>query len=149
VTLGPGSEHEPLRVCIRLWASWRDLDHFYACVGQDRAERHAELPGPVTDQEPEIGGTLTEIHQQLADLLRSPPPVRVGGDTEDVHGPGADLHHEQAVQALESHRAVHVEEVGGEHRRGLSVQKLPRPSRYEGAVGGHDHPGAPLCAIER
>jgi hypothetical protein len=71
------------------------------------------------------GGTLTEIHQQIADLLRSSPPVRGGGNAEDVHGPGADLHHEQAVQALESHRAVHVEEVGGEHRRGLGVQKLP------------------------
>src|SRR5712691_5425255 len=65
----------------------------------------------------QTGGTLTEIHQQIADLLRSPPPVRVGGNAEDVHGPGADLHHEQAVQALESHRAVHMEEVGGKHRR--------------------------------
>jgi len=108
--LGPGGEHEPLRVGIRLWASRRDLDHFYACVGQDRVERRAEL---------------TEIHQQIADLLRSPRPVRVGGYAEDVDVAGADLHHEQAVQALEGHRAVHVEEVGGEHRRGLRVQELP------------------------
>jgi hypothetical protein len=69
--LGPGSEHEPLGVGIRLQASQRDFDHFYACAGQDRVERHAELPGPVTDQEPVIGRTLTEIHQQIADLLRS------------------------------------------------------------------------------
>ncbi len=40
--------------------------------------------GPVTDQEPETGGAFTEIHQQIADLLRSPPPVRVGGNAEDV-----------------------------------------------------------------
>src|SRR5450755_1247594 len=99
--LGPGSEHEPLRVDIRLWASRRDLDHFYTCAGQDRVERRAELPGPVTDQEPEAGGAFTEIHQQIADLLRSPRPVRIGGDPEDVDVAGADLHHEQAVQALE------------------------------------------------
>ena len=51
--LGPGGEHEPLRVGIRLRASRRDLDYFYACVGQDRVERHTKLSGPVTDQEPE------------------------------------------------------------------------------------------------
>ena len=88
-------------------------------------ERRAELPGPVTDQEPEAGGAFTEIHQQIADLLRSPRPVRVGGNAEDMDIPGADLDHEQAVQALQGHRAVHVEEVGGEHRRGLRVQELP------------------------
>ena len=73
----------------------------------------------------QTGGTLTEIHQQIADLLRSPPPVRVGGNAEDVHGPGGNFHHEQAVQALEGHRAVHMEEIGGEHCRGLGVQELP------------------------
>src|SRR5436189_142467 len=39
--------------------------------------------------------------------------------------PGADLDHEQAVQALKGHRAVHVEEVSREHRRGLRAQELP------------------------
>jgi hypothetical protein len=43
----------------------------------------------------------------------------------DVHVAGADLHDEQAVQALEGDGAVHVEEVGGEHRRGVRVQELP------------------------
>jgi hypothetical protein len=37
----------------------------------------------------------------------------------------ADLGDEQALQALQRHRAVHVEEVGGEHRRCLRVQELP------------------------
>ncbi len=47
--------------------------------------------------------------------------------------PGADLDHEEAVQAPEGHRAVNVGEAGGEHRRGLRVQELP-PRR----------PGVPL-----
>jgi hypothetical protein len=42
-----------------------------------------------------------------------------------VHLTTTDLHDEQAVQAVEGHRAVHVEEVGGEHRRCLAVQELP------------------------
>ena len=41
-----------------------------------------------------------------------------------VHS-GADLDHEEAVQAPEGHRAVDVEGVSREHRRGLRVQELP------------------------
>src|SRR5260370_20063309 len=44
---------------------------------------------------------------------------------EDVHVARADLDHEEPVQAPEGHRAVDVEEVGSEHRRGLRVQELP------------------------
>jgi hypothetical protein len=65
------------------------------------------------------------FHQEVADLLRGPRPVRVGGHAEDVHGAGADLDHEEAVQAVEGHRAVHVEEVGGKHCRSLGRQELP------------------------
>src|SRR5439155_5867703 len=60
---------------------------------------------------------VPQVHHQVADLLHGPRPVRVRGDPEDVHVTGADLHDEQAVQAPQGHRAVHVEEVGGEHRR--------------------------------
>jgi hypothetical protein len=95
------------------------------------------LPGPVADQEPEIRGPVTEIHQEIADLLRGPQPVRVCGDPEDVHVAGADFHHEQAVQALEGHCAVHVEEVRGKHRRGLRVQELP-PGRVGVTRGCRD-----------
>src|SRR6266516_3238272 len=73
--LGPGGEHEPLRVSVRARASRRDLDHFDACAGQDRVERRAELPGTVTHQETETGGAFSEIHQAIADLLHSPRPV--------------------------------------------------------------------------
>jgi len=58
---------------------------------------------------------VAEVHEQVADLLGSPQSVRVRGDAEDVHVTGADLDHEQAVQPLERHGAVHLEEIGGEH----------------------------------
>ena len=96
-----------------------------AQLGQGRLERIGELPGAVADQEPEVGGAAAEIHQEVADLLHGPRPVRVGAHAEDVHVTGADLHHEEAIQALERHRAVHVEEIDGQHGRGLRVQELP------------------------
>ena len=52
-------------------------------------------------------------------------PSGVGGHAEDVHVAGADLHDEQAVQALEGDGAVDVEQVGGEHRRSVREQELP------------------------
>src|SRR5436309_1466928 len=77
------------------------------------------------DQEPEVRGAIAEVDKQVADLLCGPRPVRVRGHAEDVYVTGADLDHEQAVQALEGYRAVDVEEIGGEHCRGLGVQELP------------------------
>ena len=122
--LGPGGEHEPFRIAVRSRAPRRDLHDRDTRPGQDRVERCGELTGAVPDQEPEAGGAIVEVHQQVADLLGGPWPVRVRGDAEDVHVPGADLHDEQAVQPLEGDRAVHVEEVGGEHRGCLGVQEL-------------------------
>jgi len=110
---------------IRSRAARRDLHGFDTGAGQDCVERFGELPGPVADQEPEVRGAIAQIHQQVADLLYSPRAVRVRGDPEDVHVAAADLDDEQAVQAAESHCAVHVEEIGGEHRRCLGVHELP------------------------
>src|SRR2546430_10101051 len=76
-------------------------------------EDAGELPGPVADQEPEARGAVAEVHQDVADLLGGPRPVRMGGDPEDVDVAGADFDDEQAVQALERYRAVH----GGNRRR--------------------------------
>jgi hypothetical protein len=44
-------------------------------TGEDRVERGGELTIPVTDQEPEPIGSITEIHQQVAGLLGDPGPV--------------------------------------------------------------------------
>jgi hypothetical protein len=136
--LGPGREHEPFRVGIRARTPGRDFHGFDAGAGQERVEGRGELPGPVPDQESEVRGAIAEIHQEVADLLCGPRPVRVRGHAEDMHIPGADLDHEEAVQALQGHRAVHVEEVGRKHRRGLRAQEI-LPGRV----------GAPLGAPER
>ena len=149
--LGPGGEHEPFRIGVRARTARRDLHDLDTGTGQDRVERAGELPGPVPDQEPEVRGAITQIHQQVADLLHGPRPVRVRGDTEDVHVTRADLYDEQAVQALQGHRAVHVEEVGGEHRRCLSVQELPpgrvgAPLRCRRDLQGLEDPADGGCA---
>ena len=132
--LGPGREHESFRIGIRARAPRRDLHGLDTGAGQDCAGCPGELPCPVTDQEPEIPGAIAEIHQEIADLLGGPRPVRVRGHSQDMHISGADLDHEQAVQALKGHRAVHVEEVSREHRRGLRVQELP-PRRVGAPLG--------------
>src|SRR5207247_11271999 len=82
-------------------------------------------PARSPDQEPEFRGAVTEVHQEIADLLSGPRPVRMCGDAEDVPVAAADFDHEEAVQALECYRAVDMEEVGGEHCRGVHAQELP------------------------
>jgi hypothetical protein len=72
--LGPGGEDKSLGVGVRARTSGRDLHGFDAGAGHDRVERGGELPGPVTDQEPEVRGAVTEAYQEIADLLRGPRP---------------------------------------------------------------------------
>jgi hypothetical protein len=57
--LRPGGEHEPFRIRVRARAPGRDLHDLDTGVGQDRVKRRGELPGPVTDLEPEAGGAVT------------------------------------------------------------------------------------------
>ena len=83
--LGPGGEHEPFRISVRPRAAGRNLHDLDAGIGQDRVKLRGELTGPITDQEPEAGGAITQIHQEVADLLHGPGTVRVRGDPEDVH----------------------------------------------------------------
>jgi hypothetical protein len=51
----------------------------------------------------------------------------VGGDAQDVHAAGPDLHHEQDVQAPEEH-GVDVQEIARQDSGCLGGQELP-PSR--------------------
>jgi hypothetical protein len=123
-------EHEPLRVGIRAGTLGWNLHRGDAGIGQDRIECCGELPGPVADQKPELCGAIAEIHQKIPDLLHGPGPVGVRGHADDVGVSGADLHHEEDVDPLEGHCAVHVEEVAGQHRRCLGAQELaPRGVR--------------------
>jgi hypothetical protein len=56
--LGPGGEHEPFRIGVRLRIPRRDLHHFDAGTSQYRIERACELPGPVAGQEPQVRGAI-------------------------------------------------------------------------------------------
>jgi len=71
--LGPDGEHEPFRVGVRARAAGRDLHGLDPNTGQDRVKRRSELPGPVADQEPEVRGPVTQIHQEVADPVRDRP----------------------------------------------------------------------------
>jgi hypothetical protein len=62
------------------------------------------------DQEAERLDPLPHVVHQVAGLLCGPRPGWVRGDTEDVHPPGGDLHHEQHVQPAQGDR-VEIEEV--------------------------------------
>jgi hypothetical protein len=101
-----------------------DLDGVDARVGQDGVERRGELAGPVADEEPEGGGMVVEVHQQVPGLLGGPGSGRLAGRPEDVHVAIVDFQDEEDVDPLERHRAVDVEEVHGRHGRGLRPQKL-------------------------
>ena len=123
--LRPGGEYEPFGMGVRPRAWGRNRHGLDTGAGQGRVERCGELPGPVADQEPEVRGVIAEVQQEIADLVRGPRPVRVRGDPEDMDLAAADFDHEQALQPLERHCAVQVEQAGGEHRGGLRAQELP------------------------
>src|SRR5688572_8142041 len=87
------------------------------------SEGVSELTGSVADQEPERGGSIVEVHEQVAGLLGGPRSGRMAGYPEDVHGPVADLEGEEDVDPFQGDRAVDVEEVPGQHGRGLRAQE--------------------------
>ena len=117
----------------------RNADHADAHVGEDSVEGRGELTGPISDKEPELRDSITKIHQQIADLLRSPPAIRVCGRAQQVHRPAADLQYKKDVDPLERHRTVHMEEVARQHRRRLRAQELP-PRRVGASDRGWRYP---------
>ena len=58
----------------------------------------------------QLTGAFAEIPQEVAGLLGGPRAGGVRGDAQDMHPPGADLHHEEHVQAPEEH-GVNMQEV--------------------------------------
>jgi hypothetical protein len=128
---GSGCQYESFGEAVRSRAARRDLDGVDARAGQDGVERCGELTGAVAEEEPERGGALAEVHQEVAGLLGRPRAVRMGGHAEDVHVAAADFQGEEDVDPLERHGAVHVEEVHGQHGGGLGPQELS-PCRVGG-----------------
>jgi len=85
-------------------------------AGQDRVERGGEVRSPVPDHELHPRGLFAEVHDQVACLLRDPPPVL----------PRTDLAARRWITAGD--------------RRLASGCWLPDPDREERA-----HPTAPRC----
>jgi hypothetical protein len=124
--LCPCGEYEPFRVSVRARAAERNLHGLDAGVGQDCVERLGGLPGTVADQEPEIRSAITQVHQEVADLLHGPRRVRARGDAEDVHVPGAHLDHEEAVQSVRHLRSLRGQAVRARQTR-KTRPRFPEP----------------------
>jgi len=62
----------------------RRTDDPHVSAGEDCVEGRAELCVPVTDQEPELAGTVAEVHQQVAGLLSDPGAGGMSGDSAEV-----------------------------------------------------------------
>jgi hypothetical protein len=95
-----------------------------ASAGEHVVERRRELAVAIADQEAELAGACTQIHQQVTGLLDGPRPGGAGGDAQDVHAASLDLHHEQHVQASEEH-GVNVQEVARQDPGCLGGEALP------------------------
>jgi len=134
--------HEPFCVTVCSERSRRGLHRVDALGGEHRVERRSVFGVSITDEEPELGDPLVEGHQQVAGGLRSPSCGWMRGRAENVDPTGADLHHEQHVQATQAD-GVQMEEVGSQQARCLSAQEgaptgVRPPRRGTDAGGGED-----------
>ena len=75
------------------------------------------------DQEPELLGAVTEVHEQVAGLLGDPGAGGMGSDPAEVDAAAVVLDHEQDVEAAQED-GVDVGEVDGEDRVGLAGEEL-------------------------
>jgi hypothetical protein len=125
---GSGGQDEAFGEAVRSRTSRRDLDGVDPGTGQDAVEGGGELAGAVADEEPEGGGAAVGVHQEVAGLLVGPGSGsgRVAGRPEDVGVATADFQGEEHIDPIEGDRAVDVEEVHGQHGRGLCAQE-PSP----------------------
>jgi len=89
------------------------------------SQRGRELTGPIAGEEPKPGGTLAEVHHEVASLPRGPRPVGMPRHAQHMQVAVADLEHEQDVEPPQRERAVDVEEVDRQHAGRLRAQELP------------------------
>ena len=82
--LGSGGPDESFGKAVRPWTSRRDLHGVDPGAGQGGVERRGELAGAVADEEPEGGGAVVEVHQEVAGLLGGPRSGWMAGRPEDV-----------------------------------------------------------------
>ena len=88
---GSGGADESFGEAVRSRTSRWDLHCMDALTSQDSLERGGELAGAVADEEPEGGGAVVEVHQQVAGLLGGPRSGRMAGRSEDVHIAAVDF----------------------------------------------------------
>jgi len=116
---GSGGLHESFGGAVRSRSSSWNFHGGDAGPGQDGIEGGGELAGTVADEEPEGGGAVVGVHEQVAGLLGGPGSGRVGGRLEDVDVAAAGFQGEEDVDPFQGYGAVDVEEVQGQDRRGL------------------------------
>jgi hypothetical protein len=63
------------------WGADRSLDNPHTAASEHLIEHGGELAVAVADQESELAGAFTEIHQEVAGLLGGPRTGGVRGDT--------------------------------------------------------------------
>src|ERR1700716_2207478 len=128
---GSDGQNESFGEAVRSRTPRRDLDGVDPCAGQDGVERCGELAGSVADEEPKFGGAIIEVHQEVTGLLGGPCSGRMAGCAEDVYVAVADVKDEEDVDPFQGDGAVDVEEVHGQHGRGLGARE-PSPRRIGG-----------------
>lgn len=139
--LGSGGAYPAFREGVHLRRLWGGLEDLDAVAGEHRVEGLGELGVAVPDQEAERVGAVPELEEKIAGLLGDPVTGGMRGNAEDVDCSGADLHHEEDVQALQGDRAVNVEEVSRQQGVGLRVQE-----RTPGVLGRAGRRGWDLVA---
>ena len=87
----PDRADEPFGKTIRPRTAQRNLDYANADVSKDSIKGRGKLTGPISDEEPELSDAIAKIHHHVADLLRSPPAVRVRGHAQQRHRPATVL----------------------------------------------------------
>src|SRR6187551_2855971 len=86
---GPDGPQEAFGEAVRSRASRWDLHGVEPDAGQGGIEGGGELAGSVADEEPEAGGAVVEVHQQVAGLLGGPGSSWMARRAEDVQVPAA------------------------------------------------------------
>jgi|CZKW01.1.fsa_nt_gi hypothetical protein len=122
--LGPGGKHEAFRVGVRGGLRGGIFTVPMPALARTAPKDSVNCPARSRTRNRKSAARSPRSIRRLRICCVVHDPSGFRGDPEDVHTSAADLHDEQAIQAPERDRAVHVK-VGGEHRRGLRVQELP------------------------
>ena len=127
--LGAYGVYPSFGISIRSWCLGRDLDYLGTGRGEHSVEGSAELSVAVADEEPEPGGVLVQVDEQVAGGLGDPGASRVGGgDAGQVDPAVLQFNEEQDVQAGQAD-GFDGQEVARDRPGGLGPQELHPASR--------------------